>query len=360
MKPSTPSESDRLHKIGALTLTALALWPALMIQAADISWTGGTASYTNAANWGGIVPGPGDTAINDNGTNNVVQINSGNPDWTLGRLRAGNGTGSGAFEQNGQTVTVNVALRPFRMGVAPGFTGVYTLNGGALVFTNGDFVVGQLGTGILNVNGGTISGSANFAVNIGTSIDAVNATMDGGTNRTGFTWFEQGLYATDPTRGLPPASTTFPSVSDATHSYTMPSSYAGNSSVMLNVGVPIAEARCCGAESLPTISDARPIRDADARIPSFPAALATQPRGSCETMSSPISTGLAVMIQTSSPTSRCSWSSSCVPGKMRSESTSSQISSPIAVISATEWPATMDSARDRTSSICRRLSPNAR
>jgi autotransporter-associated beta strand protein len=238
MKPSLSSESGRLNKIGALTLTVVALWPALMTQAADISWTGGTASYTNAANWGGTVPGPGDTAINDNGTNNVVQINTGNPDWTIGRLRAGNGTGSGAFEQNGQTVTVNVGPRPFRLGVAPGFAGVYTLNGGTLIFTNGDFVVGQLGPGILNLNGGTISGSANFGVNIGTSIDAVNATMDGGTNRTGFTWFEQGLYTTDPTRGLPPAGSTFASISDATHSYTMPSSYAGTSSLMLNAGVP--------------------------------------------------------------------------------------------------------------------------
>ena len=206
----------------------------LNANAADIRWIDGTASYTNAASWsGGVVPGFADNAINDNGTNNVVQINVGNPDWTLSQLRAGNG----AFQQNGQTLFLSGSPIALNLGVVSNTTGVYTLNGGNLIFTNGQFVVGQLGTGTLNINGGSISGSATFAVNIGTSTDGVNATMDGGTNKTGFTWFEQGAYPSDPTRGLPAAGSTFTSVSDANHSYTMASSYAGSGSVLLNASV---------------------------------------------------------------------------------------------------------------------------
>ena len=106
----------------------------LVTRAADRFWSGGTASYTNAAAWSGTVPGSSDNAINDNGTNNVVQINVGDPDWTVNQIRAGNGAGSGAFVQNGQAVTLigtNIAspafTTPFRLGIVAGGTGVYTL-----------------------------------------------------------------------------------------------------------------------------------------------------------------------------------------------------------------------------------------
>lgn len=80
-----------------------------MAQAADINWSGGTASYTNVANWtGGVVPVAGDNAINDTGLANLVQINPGNPNWTVGDLTAGVTVGAlGAFVQHAQTVTVN-------------------------------------------------------------------------------------------------------------------------------------------------------------------------------------------------------------------------------------------------------------
>ncbi len=76
-------------------------------QAANISWSGGTADFTNAASWvGGVVPGPGDNAINDSGSNNIVRIRAGNPDWTVNQIRAGNGAGDGTYTQDGQTVTL--------------------------------------------------------------------------------------------------------------------------------------------------------------------------------------------------------------------------------------------------------------
>src|SRR5687768_610313 len=54
------------------------------------------------------------------------------------------------------------------------------------------------------------------------------------------------------------------------------------------VGVFIADARCCGAESLQTIAAARPISAADARMPRRPAALAPRPSGICAIIVSPI------------------------------------------------------------------------
>jgi len=77
--------------------------------------------------------------------------------------------------------------------VAAGSTGVYALSGGSINYSSGGFNIGELGTGILNLSGGSITGTGNLAINVGTGIvpNAVTASMDGGTNKTGFTWFEQ-------------------------------------------------------------------------------------------------------------------------------------------------------------------------
>ncbi|HLP77125.1 MAG TPA: hypothetical protein VK327_09415, partial [Candidatus Paceibacterota bacterium] len=109
-------------------------------HAADRFWSGGTASYNNPAAWGGTIPGATDNAINDSGINNAVQINIGDPDWTVGQIRAGNSAGNGSFVQNGQVVTVlgtnyngsviSEFFTPFRLGIVADDTGVYTLNGG--------------------------------------------------------------------------------------------------------------------------------------------------------------------------------------------------------------------------------------
>src|SRR5258708_2625890 len=95
------------HRMKIKLVSALSVMAAVSVtHAADIFWSRGTDSYTNAAAWGGTVPGTTDNAINANGTNNVVQINAGNPDWTVVDIAAGGLTDStGAFEQNGQTVT---------------------------------------------------------------------------------------------------------------------------------------------------------------------------------------------------------------------------------------------------------------
>lgn len=228
------SSNTSVPRIGALTLAILAGVSVGSIHAADRSWSGGTGTYNNAAAWGGTIPGVSDKAINDSGAGNAVQINLGDPDWIVNGIFAGKSAGNGAFVQNGQTVylTNAVGRGAVRLGVAPGRTGAYTITGGALNYT-GDFNVGELGSATLNVNGGSIAGSGNLAVNIGNSLDGVNATMDGGTNKSGHTWFEQGLYSVDPSRGLPAAGSIVVSVSQADHSYKLAPSYAANNSVFL-------------------------------------------------------------------------------------------------------------------------------
>lgn len=222
-----------LPKISALTLAALSVLPALNTHAADYLWSGGTGTYNNAAAWGGTIPSTNDVAINNTGTNNVVQINSGNPDWTLSQIAAGSGANGGSFEQNGQTVTLGATIRALRLGVVAGQTGAFTLNNGTLNYGTGEFAVGELGTGVLTVNGGVINGAGTFAVNRGTSFGAVTASMDGGLTKAGYTWFERGYYTTDPTIGLPVAGSTFTNVA-LDHAYTMAASYTANNSFLIN------------------------------------------------------------------------------------------------------------------------------
>jgi autotransporter-associated beta strand protein len=209
---------------------------AIGARASSIQWQGGTADYTNAPDWaGGVIPGPADYAVNDHGSNNVVEIEVGDPGWTVTSLLAGTGAGDGAFQQNGQTVSVMTSGRAFRLGVASGSTGIYTLNGGVVFYTNGEFNVGEIGTGILNINGGSIAGSGNFAVNLGVSGTTVTASMDGGTSLSGTTWFAQGFDSANPTFGLPDAGSTISSnVLGADHAYTFAPNYAINDAVLID------------------------------------------------------------------------------------------------------------------------------
>jgi len=118
----------------ALTLAISAALSAGTARAVDIFWTAGTASYNNGANWtGGVIPGTGDHAINNNGSNNVVQINPGDPAWSVVDLIAGNAdNASGSYVQSGSSVTVGTPGGWLRLGLNNGSLGIYTLNSGTL------------------------------------------------------------------------------------------------------------------------------------------------------------------------------------------------------------------------------------
>jgi len=222
MKTSTTPKFRSLMRIGALSL--LAGLTASVSQAADIFWTGPSGSYTNTTSWaGGVVPGAADNAIATNGLVNAVQINVGDPDWTVIDLSAGGVTnGAGAFVQNGQTVnvngwmligsgadgtgsytlndgTVNILGGRLFMGDRPGSSSTFTMNGGVINKT-GDFVIlgdgGWNGSGarttVFNQNGGVINSTSEFIIgNIPFSDATYNLT--GGTNNTG-NWLSVGRF----------------------------------------------------------------------------------------------------------------------------------------------------------------------
>ncbi len=159
-KTSITTKLGRRSRVNLLTLAAMIALPLITAKAADIHWIGPTASYTNAADWdSNSVPTSADNAINANGLANVLQINSGNPDWTVNDISAGGAANaSGAIVQNGPTLTVNGWLH-----IADGLNsvGVYTLNSGIVNVPNGQLFFcespGAIGT--LNINGGTINKS---------------------------------------------------------------------------------------------------------------------------------------------------------------------------------------------------------
>lgn len=153
--------------------------------AVDYTWTGTTGTYNNAAGWGGAIPGSADNAFVDNG--GTVQINLGDPDWSMLDVRAGNAaSGVGTFIQNGQIVTTNGWLR---LGVGVGSSGTYTLNGGTLN-TQSQIHVGEFGSGTLDILGGTLNRNANTGnpVVIGDRTNASGAASHGTVNHSAGTF----------------------------------------------------------------------------------------------------------------------------------------------------------------------------
>jgi autotransporter-associated beta strand protein len=223
-------------------------------QAADKLWSGGSSTYNNATSWGGAIPGAVDNAINDSGLGNAVQINVGDPDWTVGQIRADNSLGNGAYIQNGQNVTalgtnyngpvISEFFTPFRLGVVAADTGNYTINGGALNYGNGPLNIGELGSANMIITGGAITGGGTFYVNSGgpavPNPAVLTATAGHGPYLGDFTYYEQGYYAPDTTIGLPPAGSTITSLGSPDHSYTLAPSYHANNAVCVDTVLPSA------------------------------------------------------------------------------------------------------------------------
>jgi autotransporter-associated beta strand protein len=165
--------------IGALALMVAAFVGAPDAKAiSDIYWDGGTADFNIGTNWvGGVVP-TGNNAENDNGSNNVVLINIGDPAWNPWDVRAGNeNNDSGAFAMYGGTINLGGW---FRMGVANGSFGEFTLYGGTINENNDHINIGENGAGLLNIYGGSIvmnAGSGDFAIG--------DTTIGGGASDSG-------------------------------------------------------------------------------------------------------------------------------------------------------------------------------
>ncbi|HHY85455.1 MAG TPA: hypothetical protein GYA07_07955 [Verrucomicrobia bacterium] len=195
------SGKTAVRAVAAVVLLASA---AVTTRAAEILWTDGTASYNDPTRWSpNAVPGPSDNAVNNNGTNNAVQINAGDPAWTVVDPLAGTVAGTGgAFEQNGSTLNVNGW---FRLALAADSTAAYTLNDGTLNLS------GRLQTGegansltVININGGVINKTGGgLGLNFsdggwgGQHSATTIVTQNGGTiNSDGETWIGQFTGAT--------------------------------------------------------------------------------------------------------------------------------------------------------------------
>lgn len=83
---------------------------------------------------------------------------------------------------------------------------------------------------------------------------ATTASMDGGTNNTGNTWFERGYDPSNPTVGLPVAGSTFASLALPDHSYTMPASYTAPNAVMVDSNNPTANLTLASPAAYTTLS----------------------------------------------------------------------------------------------------------
>ncbi len=153
----------------AALLRSLSLATILMLVAncaiADSYWQGGTSDFNVAGSWNPSGVPTYVNAINDSGSNNIILIQPGDPVWSPWDIRAGDGANaSGSYLQTGST---NIINGWFRLGDSADSAGYYTLSNGvvnALLQAH----VGEIGSGVLTINGGTFNvGQTPFCVGDG-------------------------------------------------------------------------------------------------------------------------------------------------------------------------------------------------
>lgn len=132
---------------------------------ADSYWQGGTSDFNESASWNPSGVPTGADAINDSGSNNVVLIKPNDPLWSPWDIRAGDGAAaSGSYLQTGSTNDVNGW---FRLGDSGNSAGYYTLVDGE-VNVSLQAHVGEIGYGVLTINGGTFNvGQVPFCIGDG-------------------------------------------------------------------------------------------------------------------------------------------------------------------------------------------------
>jgi autotransporter-associated beta strand protein len=160
---SAPGPRDRMEPPYVGCYTSISWFPrsllaALVVAArcafADSYWQGGTSDFNVAGSWNPAGVPTGVNAINDSGSNNLVLIRPGDPTWRPWDIRAGDGVNaSGSYLQTGST---NIVNGWFRLGDSANSTGDYTLSNGVVnVLLQAH--VGEAGTGVLTVSGGTFN-----------------------------------------------------------------------------------------------------------------------------------------------------------------------------------------------------------
>ncbi len=160
------------------------------------------------------------------------------------------------------------------------------VNGGAVKLWNNDIALGNITSPVTSIDfnytsggrasffavagqatpGGTFSPVAVTGFNADAVIEAsvsryrhtfysaVNASMDGGTNKNGNTWYERGYYHYATNSGLPAAGSIIDSLAQPDHHYQMPASYAANNCIFVDPAHPTANLTIASPQTYSAIS----------------------------------------------------------------------------------------------------------
>lgn len=153
---SSSSRSNQLKKLAAV----IALVSVAVISRADHFYTNNATGDYNVTNYWDPNSVPNDNTHNNNGSNNVVLIQDGDPIWNHGDTLAGDADGaSGAYLQTGSTNNTGGG-NWLRMGLNVGSFGSYVISNG-VCNVGGRIQIGEKGAGYLEVSGGTMKANAN-------------------------------------------------------------------------------------------------------------------------------------------------------------------------------------------------------
>jgi hypothetical protein len=188
-----------------------------------LDWFNGAVNVFNSAGRVGIQGGVQNVGANPAGAVFAIDLPVGNPSANVVSvdfvyLSAGN---NGGYYNNGRGVIFAIS------GAKDNSTD----------YTNALAVTGYNHDAVVEADAAPTTGYP--AVGAAILTNNITVTMDGGTNKTGNTWYEKGYYAGLPTTGIPIAGSTISSAAISA-SYTMPPTYVGNSAVVLTKNVPSA------------------------------------------------------------------------------------------------------------------------
>lgn len=164
MKTPNPSVVPKARRASQLKLLAITVGylSAAAIASADHFYTNNaTGDFNVPAFWdpNGV---PNDNTHNNNGSNNVVLIQSGDPVWNHGDTLAGSADNTaGAYLQTGSTNNTGGG-NWLRLGLGVNSYGRYVLSNG-VVNAGGRIQVGEHGAGYLQVSGGAMNANVNDA-----------------------------------------------------------------------------------------------------------------------------------------------------------------------------------------------------
>ncbi len=158
--PTSSNPNPCCSKQIRLLVTAVTLFSTAVVSRADHFYTNNATGDFNVANFWDPNGVPNDNTHNNNGSNNVVLIQNGDPIWNHGDTLAGSvASTSGAYLQTGSTNNTGGG-NWLRMGLAVNSYGKYVISNG-VVNVGGRFQIGENGTGYLEVSGGTARANVN-------------------------------------------------------------------------------------------------------------------------------------------------------------------------------------------------------